>query len=310
MGSLTNSYKFKPGGLMKKTFSVTIAGVSQHLISYYKIEDVEQGRLRSPSTLPELACLDISPEYLDKTHFRNPPKVEMGIDGIPRYRGEADDVDATDNMLTSPLSSGHPLPQSEATSSKRPKRFDPYTGTTPKRTRKTKNTGQSSSSPTEPAASQSTSSQSTSNYPESTSMPPPSHYPPYAGYYQVSGYPMHPPPHPHTYSNTSPPTTPQQPQQQSTTQHQQQYGYPAYPASSSSSSTTTGDSSQTGQSTQQPYYPYYPPPHGHYPNYSGGPWPHYAGYPPPHIAQHSASSSIRKGRSHAADVDSGDNDDS
>ena len=51
MGSLTNSYKFKPDGLMKKvralpsphthpspnpcqTFSVTIGGVAQHLISY------------------------------------------------------------------------------------------------------------------------------------------------------------------------------------------------------------------------------------------------------------------------------------
>ncbi|KJA18928.1 hypothetical protein HYPSUDRAFT_112113, partial [Hypholoma sublateritium FD-334 SS-4] len=91
MGSLTNSYKFKPDGLMKKTFSVTIGGVAQHLISYYKIADVETGRLRPPSSLPELAALDISPEYLDKTHFRNPPKVEVGADGIPRYRGEADD---------------------------------------------------------------------------------------------------------------------------------------------------------------------------------------------------------------------------
>ncbi|KAH8113172.1 Gti1/Pac2 family-domain-containing protein, partial [Phellopilus nigrolimitatus] len=59
VGSLTNSYKFKPDGMMKKTFSLTIGGVSQHLISYYKIEDVEQGRLRTPSSLPELASLDI-----------------------------------------------------------------------------------------------------------------------------------------------------------------------------------------------------------------------------------------------------------
>ena len=75
------------------TFSLTIGGVAQHLISYYRVEDVEQGRLRSPSSLPELASLEISPEYLDKTHFRNPPKVEIGVDGIPRYRGEADDIE-------------------------------------------------------------------------------------------------------------------------------------------------------------------------------------------------------------------------
>ncbi|GAW04905.1 camp-independent regulatory protein [Lentinula edodes] len=49
--------------------------------------------LRSPSSLPELAYLDISPEYLDETHFRNPPKVEVGPDGVPRYRGEADDIE-------------------------------------------------------------------------------------------------------------------------------------------------------------------------------------------------------------------------
>ncbi|KAK1231929.1 Global transcription regulator sge1 [Marasmius sp. AFHP31] len=98
VGSLTNNPKFKTDGLMKKaracaTFSLTIGGVAQHLISYYRVEDVENGRLRSPSSLPELASLAISPEYLDKTHFRNPPKVEIGPDGIPRYRGEADDVE-------------------------------------------------------------------------------------------------------------------------------------------------------------------------------------------------------------------------
>ncbi|KAK6992147.1 Gti1/Pac2 family-domain-containing protein [Favolaschia claudopus] len=76
LGSLTNSFKFKADGLMKKTFSVTIAGTSQHLISYYKVSDVESGRLRAPSTLPELASLDISPTFLDVKNFRCPPKTE------------------------------------------------------------------------------------------------------------------------------------------------------------------------------------------------------------------------------------------
>ncbi|KAF7361005.1 Global transcription regulator sge1 [Mycena sanguinolenta] len=92
VGSLTNSYKFKADGLMKKTFSLTIAGVAQHLVSYYKVSDVESGRLRSPSTLPELASLDISPSLLERGNFRCPPKLEVGIDGVPRYRGEADEV--------------------------------------------------------------------------------------------------------------------------------------------------------------------------------------------------------------------------
>jgi hypothetical protein len=54
---------------------------------------VGQGRLRTASSYPELASLDISPEYLEKTHFRYPPKVEIGVDGVPRYCGEADDME-------------------------------------------------------------------------------------------------------------------------------------------------------------------------------------------------------------------------
>ncbi|KAF9448415.1 hypothetical protein P691DRAFT_800858 [Macrolepiota fuliginosa MF-IS2] len=133
VGSLTNSYKFKPDGLMKKTFSLTIGGIAQHLISYYKIEDVESGRLRSPSSLPELASLEISPEYLDKTHFRNPPKVEVGADGILRYRGEADDIDTSASLLAGPPLTGLPLLSDkrevpESPSSKRP-RYGPYAPT-------------------------------------------------------------------------------------------------------------------------------------------------------------------------------------
>src|ERR1700722_6977941 len=124
-----------------QTFSLTIGGVAQHLISYYKIEDVEQGRLRSPSSLPELACLDISPEYLDKTPFRNPPRVEIGIDGLPRYRGEADEGDSGDSLLSGPLSTRPPI-SSDSSSSKRPKRYDPYQNNPSKRTRKPKSAAQ------------------------------------------------------------------------------------------------------------------------------------------------------------------------
>lgn len=61
LGSLTNSAKFKADGLMKKvsdvsqldlcavaqssqTFSLSINGITQHLISYYRISDVEAGK--------------------------------------------------------------------------------------------------------------------------------------------------------------------------------------------------------------------------------------------------------------------------
>ena len=165
VGSLTNSYKFKPGGMVKKvpfsasrslafhslpsqTFSLTIDGVTQHLISYYKVEDVEEGRLRSPSSLPEIASLDISPEYLDKQHFRIAPKIEICFDGKPRYRGEADEIDhSVDGILGSPLSTGIPLVTDGHNASdpdlrKRGKRYDPY-GSPGKRGRKAKRSNSS-----------------------------------------------------------------------------------------------------------------------------------------------------------------------
>ncbi|KAK8845312.1 hypothetical protein IAR55_006025 [Kwoniella newhampshirensis] len=91
VGSLTNSYKFKEGGLVKKTMSVSVNGFAQHMVSYYSVEDVLAGKLRSPSTIPELASLEISAEYLHKQNFRFPPMIEVGQDGIPRYRGEPEE---------------------------------------------------------------------------------------------------------------------------------------------------------------------------------------------------------------------------
>ncbi|ORZ10946.1 Gti1/Pac2 family-domain-containing protein [Lobosporangium transversale] len=54
VGSLTNSYHFKKNGLIKKTMSIVVNGVPQHMISYYSREDVLGGRLRTPSSVPEL----------------------------------------------------------------------------------------------------------------------------------------------------------------------------------------------------------------------------------------------------------------
>ncbi|KAJ3710127.1 Gti1/Pac2 family-domain-containing protein [Lentinula guzmanii] len=230
MGSLTNSYKFKSDGLMKKTFSLTIGGVAQHLISYYRIEDVENGRLRSPSSLPELASLDISPEYLDKTHFRNPPKVEVGPDGVPRYRGEADELESSTSpsILTAPLSTGLPLlTDGRITDSvgKRPnKRFEPYPAAqpAPKRQRK-RNDGRSPESPAEEESSVSRQRSSSQTPTPSTSSQPHRPSPTYAdptpgsaaqpahtGYFPVpSGY-AHPQGMYHYPSHHQPPFMPAQ----------------------------------------------------------------------------------------------------
>jgi hypothetical protein len=87
VGSLTGSAKFKEGGLVKKTIS--LAGM--HMITYYALDDVYQGRLREPSTLPELASFEISPDLLISKSFRQPLHIEAGPDGVPRYRGEGDE---------------------------------------------------------------------------------------------------------------------------------------------------------------------------------------------------------------------------
>ncbi|KAF8925831.1 hypothetical protein BGZ58_000434 [Dissophora ornata] len=80
VGSLTNSYRFKKNGLVKKTMSIVVNGVSQHLISYYSKDDVLAGKLRTPSSVPDLASLEISPEFLMKQNFRIPPTVEQSYD--------------------------------------------------------------------------------------------------------------------------------------------------------------------------------------------------------------------------------------
>ncbi|KAG5650509.1 hypothetical protein H0H81_011999, partial [Sphagnurus paluster] len=143
----------KRDGLMK-TFSLTIDGVSQHLISYYKIQDVTSERFRPPSSLPEFASLDISPKYLDKTHFRNPLKVEIGVDGRPRYCGEADDIDSSSPLSPAlftalPLLTDGRVTESPNTS-KRANRFEPYRATV-SRKRPRKQTMSSIGDPATPA---------------------------------------------------------------------------------------------------------------------------------------------------------------
>ncbi|KAI8081603.1 Gti1/Pac2 family-domain-containing protein [Halteromyces radiatus] len=80
VGSLSDTYKFRQDGLIKKTMSIVVNGVSQHLISYYDPRDVLQQKLRTPSSVPELASLEISPELLVKQNFRIPPMVEPTFD--------------------------------------------------------------------------------------------------------------------------------------------------------------------------------------------------------------------------------------
>ena len=77
-GSLTDSYGFKDGGLIKKTMSVEYEGSVHHLVSYYTIDDVMLSRLACPSTDPRLADLDIGQDLMTRTNFRVHPSSEAG----------------------------------------------------------------------------------------------------------------------------------------------------------------------------------------------------------------------------------------
>lgn len=287
-----------------QTFSLTISGVSQHLISYYKIEDVEQGRLRTASSYPELASLDISPEYLEKTHFRNPPKVEIGVDGVPRYRGEADDVEPSPHVLNSALAVGMPLlseplevgaaiAAGAANGGKRNKRYDPYTNTN-KGKRKPKSSSASSSTPASPTESSSPYPVVPTGYSDpNMAMLQHAHYAAYglapAYSYSLgfsvpapsSMYPpgaMFPPPGPPP-PGASPPAGPPGSPPPAQVSSQGMVPYHAYspPPPHAVPSSGEGSPMQAQAQSQQAYYQYYPPPG--YPSY----WPPYhtgASYPP------------------------------
>lgn len=72
VGSLTDSYQFKDGGLVKKTLSVNVENVHYHLVSYYKPEDVTTGALRKPMDVPELRSIQIRHDLLHRQNFRVP----------------------------------------------------------------------------------------------------------------------------------------------------------------------------------------------------------------------------------------------
>ncbi|OGM50351.1 camp independent regulatory protein [Aspergillus bombycis] len=72
VGSLVDSYGFKDSGLVKKTMSVTVSGVTHHLVSYYSVEDVMRGVLNPPSMVDSLRFIRPRAELIQKQSFRAP----------------------------------------------------------------------------------------------------------------------------------------------------------------------------------------------------------------------------------------------
>ncbi|KAH8689646.1 camp independent regulatory protein [Talaromyces proteolyticus] len=81
VGSLVDSYGFKDSGLVKKTMSVTVSGITHHLVSYYSVEDVLKGILSPPTMHEELRFIRPRGELVSKQSFRAPiDDVDTGLE--------------------------------------------------------------------------------------------------------------------------------------------------------------------------------------------------------------------------------------
>ncbi|KAK3333283.1 Gti1/Pac2 family-domain-containing protein, partial [Cercophora scortea] len=70
VGSLTESYPFKRGGLMKKTLSVNYKEVTHHLVCYYSVEDARHRKLGTPSSDPFFKDIYPRHELITNQPFR------------------------------------------------------------------------------------------------------------------------------------------------------------------------------------------------------------------------------------------------
>ncbi len=72
IGSLVDSYGFKEEGLVKKTLSVTVGGISHHLVSYYTVTDVMNNKFTTPSKDPRFQHVTPRGDLITKQNFRTP----------------------------------------------------------------------------------------------------------------------------------------------------------------------------------------------------------------------------------------------
>jgi len=87
VGSLVDSYDFKPNSLVKKTISITYRGIPHHLVSYYTIEDVRSNRLTRPQGHQGLRQVIPRADLFAGQSFRIPIEEEQA-----RERGNSGDV--------------------------------------------------------------------------------------------------------------------------------------------------------------------------------------------------------------------------
>ncbi|KAK5282203.1 Global transcription regulator sge1 [Exophiala xenobiotica] len=109
IGPLVDSYEFKQGGLVKKSISVTVQGVTNHLISYYHVNDVMSNRLRTPTQIENLRYILPRTELISQQNFRFPSGyVEQVCSATGGY---AYHVDTDGNLQNNPQQAQYYTPQ-------------------------------------------------------------------------------------------------------------------------------------------------------------------------------------------------------
>jgi hypothetical protein len=83
IGSLVDSYGILVGGLIKKTMSVFVNGVSHHMISYYRVNDIKYNGLVRPIQDPRLQHITIRYELCFKQNFPVPVEETGHHSAIP-----------------------------------------------------------------------------------------------------------------------------------------------------------------------------------------------------------------------------------
>jgi hypothetical protein len=106
IGSLVDSYGFRPDGLVKKTMSISVNGISHHMVSYYKVDDVKNNVLPRPLSDPRLQNISVRPELYLKQNFRAPVEEteHYAIDGH---------MNAHPQMMYSSMAGGYQVPQGQ-----------------------------------------------------------------------------------------------------------------------------------------------------------------------------------------------------
>jgi hypothetical protein len=68
--ALVDSYEFHAHGLVRKTMNISVNGISHHIVSYYKVNDVKHNLLSRPLQDPRLQHISVKPELYLKHDFR------------------------------------------------------------------------------------------------------------------------------------------------------------------------------------------------------------------------------------------------